>query len=280
MGAAARQRPWAIQPFEDLNLKRLKKYIAKYGWLGFKLYIFKKIKFPRTIRISMPHLKDLIILRCNTSDMNVFEKIFINEEYAFINDTKPNVIIDVGANIGLASVYYSIVYPEAKIIAIEPEASNYNLLKRNVKNYPNIYIVNAGLWSKNTYMKISNPNDHKFAFMLEESYNSQDIKAITIDKVMEQHGLHYIDILKVDIEGAEKEVFSNHPLWISKVGMIVIELHDKIKVGCNRAFYTATDPYVVKEFRRGENVFLITCCNSPPDTFLNGQRERKADRDP
>jgi FkbM family methyltransferase len=250
-----------VQPFEDLNLKTLRKYIAKYGWLGFKLYIFKKIKFPRIINICMPHLKDIIILRSSTSDIDVFEQIFIDEEYKFITDTEPNVIIDAGANIGLASVYYSTLYPHAKIIAIEPETSNFELLKENVKSYPNIYIIKAGIWNTNTYLKISNPGDKKFAFMLEESHDRLDIEAITIDELIEQHGLHYIDILKLDIEGAEKEIFSNYPSWISKVGMIVIELHDKIKVGCNRAFYTATDPFVIKEFRRGENVFVITCCN-------------------
>lgn len=72
------------------------------------------------------------------------------------------------------------------------------------------------------------------------------------------HLLRRHHILKMDIEGAEKEVFSNHPVWMSKIGMIVIELHDKIKVGCNRAFYLATDDFVKSEFRNGENVFLIT----------------------
>jgi FkbM family methyltransferase len=241
-------------------LKRLKKYIAKYGWLGFKLYLLKKIKFPRIIKIRLPHLENVIILRSNTSDIDVFEKIFIDEEYAFITDHEPHVIIDGGANIGLASVYYSIVYPQAKIIAVEPEESNYQLLKENVKEFPNVSIVKAGIWNDNKYVQISNPRDHKFAFMLEESHNSQDIKAITIDELIKQHNLNYIDILKLDIEGAEKEVFSNYPSWIGKVGMIVIELHDKIKVGSNRAFYTATDRFVISEFRRGENVFVITSC--------------------
>jgi len=78
---------------------------------------------------------------------------------------------------------------------------------------------------------------------------------------MVEHNLPFIDILKVDIEGAGKEVFSGHPGWTSKVGMIVIELHDKERVGCNRAFYIATDSFVKEEFRRGENIFLITCNN-------------------
>jgi FkbM family methyltransferase len=237
----------------------LKKYIVKYGWLGFKLYLYKKIKFPHSVKICLPQFKDVIVLRPNTSDINVFEQIFIDEEYRCVIDAEPNIIVDAGANIGLASIYYAMAYPKARIVAIEPESSNFELLKENVKNYSNIYCENAGLWDKSTYLKIYNPYGQKHSFTVEESNDPQGIKAITVDDVMNQHDFPFIDILKVDIEGAEKEVFSGHPGWIKKVGMIVIELHDKERVGCNRAFYTATDAFLKEEYRRGENVFLVTC---------------------
>jgi len=246
------------QDFKEFNLKRLKKYVAKYGWLGFKLYLLKKLKFPRMVKICLPHFKDAMVLRPNTSDINVFEQIFIDEEYRCSIDTEPAIIIDAGANIGLASIYYSLAFPKAKIIAFEPEFSNFALLQENVKHYPNIVCENAGLWNKNTWLKIHNPGGQKHSFTVEESSDPQGIKAVTVDEVMAQHNLPFIDILKVDIEGAEKEMFSAHPDWIRKVGMIVIELHDKERVGCNRAFYTATDSFVKEEFRKGENIFLIT----------------------
>lgn len=245
-------------------MKRLNRYIAKYGWLGFKLYLLKKIRFPypHIVKIKIPQTKDLIILRSNTSDIDVFEHIFINEEYKFATNTEPKVIIDAGANIGLTSIYYSITYPEAQIIAIEPELSNYKLLKENIKSYPNIFSINKALWHKIAPLKISNPNDQKFSFRVEESDNYSEVKAITIDELIKQYKFSYIDILKIDIEGAEKEVFSNRPNWVSKVGMIVIELHDRIRVGSNRSFYTAIDPFVIKEFRKGKIVCVITRAGS------------------
>jgi isoaspartyl peptidase/L-asparaginase-like protein (Ntn-hydrolase superfamily) len=69
------------------------------------------------------------------------------------------------------------------------------------------------------------------------SGESQEVISLTIEELMESYGLNFIDILKIDIEGAEKEVFSNSPPWLAKIGMIAIELHDKIKIGCNRSFY-------------------------------------------
>jgi FkbM family methyltransferase len=239
-------------------LKTLKQYIKKFGVLGFKLYMIKKMKFPRIIQATLPGSKDTMTLRPNTSDMDVFQQIFVNEEYEFSLDRDPKVIIDAGANIGLASIYYSIKYPEAKIIAIEPELSNYELLKNNIKNYPNIYSTQKALWHTDTTLKISNPNDGKFAFRVEESAGSQEVLSITIKKLMEQYELSFIDILKMDIEGAEKEVFSNKPDWLNRVGMVAIELHDKIKPGCTQSFYTSIAPFAKQEYRKGENLFIVT----------------------
>ncbi len=114
-------------------MKTLKLYMKKLGWQGVKLYLIKKIKFPRRIIVNLPQSKGSLFLRPNTSDLDVFQQVFIEEEYEFALDRDPEVIIDAGSNIGLASIYYSIKYPDAKIIAIEPEGSNYILLKENIK---------------------------------------------------------------------------------------------------------------------------------------------------
>lgn len=230
--------------------------MEKFGWLGFKLYVIKKIKFPQRIKVRLPGFRDTLFLRPNTSDLDVFQQVFIEEEYEFILDQDPEVIIDAGSNIGLASIYYSLRYPKAKVFAIEPESSNYKVLKENIKKYPNIVSIQKAVWHTKTCLKISNPLDSKFSFRIEES--DGEVLSITIDQLMEEYGLPFIDILKMDIEGAEKEVFSHAPHWLAKVGMIAIELHDKIKIGCNRSFYTAIDPFVKKERRKGENVFIVT----------------------
>ena len=79
--------------------------------------------------------------------------------------------------------------------------------------------------------------------------------AITVDKVLEDFDLPQIDILKIDIEGAEKEVFSDTSAWIDRVDAIIIELHERYKRGCNRSFYCGTKGFDF-EWTRGENVFL------------------------
>ena len=69
-------------------------------------------------------------------------------------------------------------------------------------------------------------------------------------------GLKFVDILKIDIEGAEKEVFENSVKWINKVGVIMAELHDNIKAGCSNAFFEATREFH-GAFSQGEIVIRL-----------------------
>ncbi len=83
------------------------------------------------------------------------------------------------------------------------------------------------------------------------------VKAITIAEILDQSGADRIDILKLDIEGAEKEVFSNDTDWLEKVDLMIIELHDHDKPGCSAAVYSAISRHDFTKFQRGENVFLV-----------------------
>jgi FkbM family methyltransferase len=193
----------------------------------------------------------------------IYEQIFINQEYDFSEETQPKTIVDAGANIGLASIYFANKYPHAKIIAIEPEQSNFELLKDNIAPYPNIIPIQAALWHKNEIINLIDPGIGKFGFMTEMKDSSENLPgdfchtvvAITLDKIMKDFNLDKIDILKIDIEGAEREVFSNTSSWIEKVDSIIIELHERMKAGCNRSFYCGSNGFD-NEWKQGENVYL------------------------
>ena len=78
---------------------------------------------------------------------------------------------------------------------------------------------------------------------------------MTVDTLMKEHGIDHIDILKIDIEGAEKEVFRDPSAWIGKVDALIVELHERMKLGCNRSFYNGTNCFD-DEWFQGENVYL------------------------
>jgi hypothetical protein len=85
-----------------------------------------------------------LILRRNTSDKHVFRQIFITKDYNIPLKIKPKLIVDAGANVGYSSLWFSRKYPKSKIIAIEPEDSNYEVLIKNTDSNDNIFPVKAG----------------------------------------------------------------------------------------------------------------------------------------
>lgn len=202
-------------------------------------------------------------LRIPSSDTKVFQQIFESGDYDFNLTRIPNVIVDAGANIGLASIYLANKFPYSKIIAIEPEENNYEILKQNVEQYANIIPVRAALWHIDTILNVVDIGRGEWSYMTQTrgeinkdcSDFLHETRAITVNTLMNQHAIDHIDIFKIDIEGAEREVFSDTSSWIEKVDILIVELHERMKPGCNRSFYNGTNGFD-NEWSRGENVYL------------------------
>jgi FkbM family methyltransferase len=146
--------------------------------------------------------------------------------------------VDAGAHIGMASILFALKYPTARIIAIEPEPSNFAALVRNTAPYKTISPLQAALWREDGEVTIGPSNAHpKGAFQIVEN-GAQRVRAITMDTVIRETRIHSIDLLKVDIEGAEIEMFESCP-WIRNVRVIAIELHDRVRPGCSSVVKSA-----------------------------------------
>ncbi|MCE0497135.1 MAG: FkbM family methyltransferase [Methylacidiphilales bacterium] len=214
------------------------------------------------LQIHLIPLSREVTIRCNTSDIACLEKIFLIKEYQMPFPTNPQIIVDAGANIGLATLYYSQEYPNAKIIAIEPERSNFNLLKKNCADLPNITLVEGALWNREGTLIIQDPKAEKWKFSVTEplptsSSTTEEVQAMTIPGILRQIGTDRIDILKLDIEGSEYELFKNGAEdWLGAVDQIVIELHDRFRSGSAHAFYAAISRMSFVQENRGENIFI------------------------
>jgi hypothetical protein len=79
---------------------------------------------------------------------------------------------------------------------------------------------------------------------------------VSIADVMQLHGVDHIDILKMDIEGAELEVLTHHAEWLSRVGNLLIELHDRYRPGCTAALEAALSDYDYERSTHGNTVIL------------------------
>jgi FkbM family methyltransferase len=215
---------------------KIAKYVDGFGMLGFAgIVIHKFCRFPKTLLAFPPKLSHSIRLRLDTTDMMVFRGIIVAEEYSFGLPSSANVIVDAGANIGMTSLFYATKFPDAKIFAIEAERSNFDILRMNVRAYPNITPIHAALWHSEGSINVTDPPPGAFGHWgFAVNGDAGDVRAITIPSLMRDFGLDYIDLLKVDIEASEKEVFEACQ-WQDRVGSVVIELHDHFKPGCSHA---------------------------------------------
>jgi FkbM family methyltransferase len=246
------------------TLRKFGAYHYAFGCRGFWLAV--RTKLSRRIREEEavpPSSSHPLCLRLKTSDLDAYTKIFMQREYDIPLGKEPKVIVDAGANVGFASVFFAIKYPKAKVVAIEPEGTNFVLLKKNTAPYPNIIPIQAALWRENTQVELVDRGFGHWGFQVEAVSSPSDqqhrlgsVQALTFDRIMSLHGFEYIDILKMDIEGGEKDIFAGNFSWVSQVGVIVVELHDRLTVGCSRNFYVATKDFD-QEIQQGENVILL-----------------------
>jgi len=214
----------------------------------------------RQMQVQIKRILHPITLRPGTSDVPLLYHIFVEEEYNIRPKDEPSFIIDAGANIGFTAVYFANKFPTARIIAIEPEESNFTLLQKNTEAYSNIKCIKAGLWNSKTTLRITNlKKDSKWGFQVEETTeNGPDTcQAISLNDLLEEEGRDEIDIAKIDIEGAEKEVFEKNHQWLSRTNLIVIEFHDRMKPGSSKPFWEAVKGINFGKYRKRKNIILV-----------------------
>lgn len=198
--------------------------------------------------IKLKYAHEYLTMRTNSTDLLLIESMligrFVNgkwigeynqvEEYIRKFGKREVIIIDAGANIGLFSRLLLKENPMSKIYAIEPEENNYQLLNENTKKY-NAEILKGGIWSHDCQLKVITRNTGDWGFAVEEINEKNDsasINAVSINSLIEKYNLKQIDLLKMDVEGSEYEIFNSDSLeWLDICSAIVIETHDHIIKG-------------------------------------------------
>jgi FkbM family methyltransferase len=153
--------------------------------------------------------------------LDAVKEIFFQEIYK-INLTQEPFIIDCGANIGLSVIYFKHHYPKARIIAFEPDARNYNLLKQNVSAFglSEVELRNEAIWIENTELSFSNEGTMSSKIIEKGDYK---IRGIRLKDLL----INPVDLLKIDIEGAEYEVVKDIQSQLHLVKNLFIEYHGK-----------------------------------------------------
>lgn len=243
-------------------IERIRQNRHAYGYRGLLFAAKSRILPPLSkVKVNPPAFAKPVYMRTKSSDIPTYHQVFLGSEYDVDVAKVPGTIIDAGANVGFTSLFFAHKYPTARIFAIEPETSNFKLLKKNVAPYKNIIPIQAALWNLNTQIIISDPGSGKWGFQTRspsENNSGATVERVagkTLDSLMKEYAIDAVDILKVDIEGAERRVFEDASNWIDKIGVLMIELHDQIAPLCTETVLNATAHFEY-EYTRNETFFL------------------------
>jgi FkbM family methyltransferase len=204
-----------------------------------------------------------VFLRRGTSDFHVYKQVLVFHQYdnRKLRNSPVKTVVDLGANIGLSTLFLKKCYPEAMVIAVEPDLGNFKQLEKNVSGFTNVYCLNNAIWSSNKTVELHDTGNGAYGFMIRniEIGNEKNVvRSITMDDIINLYKIEKVDLLKVDIEGSETELFGyESKSWLTKVGCIVIELHDWLKPGCSSTFFNSLAGMEYEMSFKGENVTIL-----------------------
>lgn len=242
---------------------RPKQYVKKWGKnIGRSLYddFFSFETEGELTKFKLPNYPHDLFLRKGTSDEPTLRQVFMNIRYEMDLPFEPKTILDGGANVGYASVFFADKYPQAQILSIEPDSGNFEMIEKNTSYYENITPVKSAIWGKSTNLKILNPDMEKWAFEVGETTEDDpdSFQAFSISDLIKKQVWENIDILKLDIEGSEASVFAEeYQEWLPKVKLLIIELHEKMKPGCTEIFEKAINQFNFTASISGENLVYL-----------------------
>jgi FkbM family methyltransferase len=207
---------------------------------------YKKIGFRKCFQLSSNDVEVVKIegidvsLRVLSSDFLVYRQVFLEDEYIAVtklielNSLNVRTMIDCGANIGFASLYFKLKYPMIKIFSLEPDSENFELLKKNTLWSSDISISKSAVWREDANLYESGAFRDSLPWSKQYSEIKTDrrkeVKSYSLKSIFYNSGFTHVDFLKMDIEGSEFEVFRNKENldFLCKVFLFAIEIHPEM----------------------------------------------------
>ena len=263
-------------------LSKAPNYIRRFGlFSGLRLLgqIERSLpeRSPVVKRYAVPGQPGRIALRESVADHAIFWQCLVRNQYdvrsypqakrlvaAYEEQIRRGIrplIIDCGANVGLASIWFAQQFPEARICAVEPDEQNFALLTENTAPiHDRMLLLRGGIWSHTSHLRISNQESGSASFRVEptEPGGRQAIRAYTIAEVCALAGATAAFIVKIDIEGAQKDLFARNTEWVGAVHLIALELDDWLMPWHgSRPFFSCVSRHPFDYVISGETIFCF-----------------------
>ena len=197
------------------------------NWYIFPNVYFGTIRKSHVIFETKNNLK--LKIRTNSTDIMTLTNIWLVQEYDKKFQINENdIIIDIGAHIGLFSLFASQYCKNGKIFSYEPIKENFELLLENIKlnKIENVHPHNSAVSKLNEKIKIFYNDDQSAHSMFLESDKNTTVDSISLQRIFDENKIESCNFLKIDCEGAEYEIIDSLPIeYFKKIEKMVIEYH-------------------------------------------------------
>lgn len=242
--------------FKIRRLRYIRRLLLLFGTIRTIHFVCAWLMKKKLVEVRVRGIPTKLYVRNCDSDIHSLWSTFGEKDFDVELEKEPRLIIDVGGYVGYTSVFFAKKYPEAQVIAIEPDKENCALFRRNCREYRNIHLVEKAIWNSNTRVQIDNPGDQSWSFQVSEASSEKvdSIETITIPDLLDEFNAIEVDLLKMNIEGSEKIVFSSDcASWINKVCTMIIKTHG---TECKEAVLRATSLFNFALSQHGEKMVL------------------------
>ncbi len=198
------------------------------NWYMYPIVYYGLTKKEHVILKTRTGLK--IKIRTNSTDIMAFTHVWLIEEYSNhgFDLCESDKIIDIGAHIGLFTLFASQFCKNGKIYCFEPVRENYDLLLSNVtlNNISNVSTFNVAVTDKTSTVKIFLNKDESGHSMFAHGFNSIEVQATTLKNIFDENNILTCDFIKMDCEGAEYDIIRSLPQeYFTKIKRMIIEYH-------------------------------------------------------
>lgn len=252
-------------------ISRIRNNLSDIGVFGPSVAFrhFARLRGDRVATILAPGVGPVFI-RTGESDIAAMRQVFIDGDYDINwptelaarlkhrydeilgNGGKP-IIVDAGANIGAASLWFGHAYPQASVVSVEPDPGNAAILRRNVEHRANHVVMEAAIGAEPGYVSLVNEG---LGWAVQTRRAETGLPVVTVENAFAASTGDTPFIVKVDIEGFERDLFASNTSWLERCYAVIIEPHDWMLPGemSSRTFQQAMAQHPFELFMRGENI--------------------------
>ena len=231
-----------------------------------KLFVWSSVApFSRRLKCPLPAMSLRVygihkVYLNDSTDLGTFLEVFLQDEYKIFQPIKNvKIIIDLGANCGYTSIYFSHIFPEAKIIAVEADPTNVKKIKKNIESFneqiiiePSAVALQSGTLDFYLNWKTSISGS---TIKRDDGAEKITVPAISFTDLEKKYGA--FDIVKFDIEGGEWEVVDSSVLS-QEPKIFIGEYHEDIVGKKIDYFLIRFRDYSVTKKKISKNRFLVT----------------------